>query len=255
MYECVSYVCSKIVIFRLFTLKYRAFYTKMSALHKHKSGCQKRKLKLAKEEKALANTQVISTYFKPKVSEKNEDSVETIPPKNKILEIKSPEQPNISIEIHEHHEYKKANATSLLEIKNSNFTDPGYWPLLINEDIRQQIIIENPTNFDSLLKIKKTIPKDLSGKSFSEFLLYTKSSNNREKHARDWLIYSTFKQTLHCFPCLLFNDNLTESIKTRSVLAKRSGFSPKIIPWKKLYSRIPIHENSEQYGKIYNNLC
>lgn len=214
----------------------------MSALYKHKSGSQKRKLKLEKEEKVFANTQVISTFFKPKESKKNEDSVETIPPKNKILKINIPEKSNnISTEIHEHHEYNN----------NPSFTDPGLWPLQINDDIRQQIIMANPTNFDNLLKIKMTISKDLSGKSFSEFLLYTKSSNNREKHPRDWLIYSTSNQTLHCFPCLLFNDNLTEPIKTRSVLARRSGFSPKIIPWKKLYNRLPIHENSENHRTCY----
>lgn len=50
---------------------------------------------------------------------------------------------------------------------------------------------------------------------------------------------------------MLFSENLTESIKSRSVLAKRSGFSPKTIPWKKLYSRLPLHENSETHRTCY----
>ncbi|XP_026818974.1 uncharacterized protein LOC113557605 [Rhopalosiphum maidis] len=47
---------------------------------------------------------------------------------------------------------------------------------------------------------------------------------------------------------LIEND---QSIKSRSVLAKRSGFSPKTIPWKKLYGRLPLHENSETHRTCY----
>lgn len=127
----------------------------MSALYRHKSGSQKRKLKLEKEEKTFTNTQVISTFFKPKVSEKNTDFEETISHKNKTLEINIPEQSsNISkTEIHEHHEFEKAS--SLHEINNINFTDPGLWPQQMNDDIRQLIITANPSNFDNLLRIKK----------------------------------------------------------------------------------------------------
>ena len=93
----------------------------MSALYKHKSGSQKRKLKLEKEEKVFANTQVISTFFKPKESKKNEDSVKTIPPKNKILKINIPEKSNnISTEIHEHHEYNNNPSASFLHEIKSN---------------------------------------------------------------------------------------------------------------------------------------
>jgi hypothetical protein len=42
----------------------------------------------------------------------------------------------------------------------------------------------------------------------------------------------------------LFGENLSEPNKTRRVLARREGFSPVRIPWKKLYSRKPSHENS-----------
>jgi len=76
----------------------------------------------------------------------------------------------------------------------------------INDDIRQQIIATNLSNFDNIFKMRKAISKDCNGKIFSEFLLYTKSSNTREKYPRDWLIYSSSKKTLHCFPCLLFSE-------------------------------------------------
>lgn len=97
-------------------------------------------------------------------------------------------------------------------------------------------------------------------KIFSEFLLYTKSSNNKEKYLRDWHIYSTSKKTLHYFPCLLFSENHAESIQSRSALAKRSEFSPITFPFppvnfhlprKKLYSRLPFHENSETHRTCY----
>jgi hypothetical protein len=154
--------------------------------------------------------------------------VKTIPYDDKELQIDVSE-PSCNTSKVEKHLNENAGACSR-EIECNNFTDPGLWPEQINDDIRQKIINANPSNFDNLLKIKSTISKDLGGKQFSEFLLYIKSSNNREKHPRDWLIYSTFKQTLHCFSCLLFNDKLTAPIKNRSVLTKRSGFSPKIIP-------------------------
>jgi hypothetical protein len=211
------------------------------SFYKHKFGAEKRKLKLEKEAKAISNTQVISTFFKS--VQTNTHSVKTIPYDDKVLQIDVSE-PSCNTSKVEKRVNENASACSSREIECNNFTDPGLWPEQINDDIRQKIINANPSNFDNLLKIKSTISKDLGGKQFSEFLLYTKSSNNREKHPRDWLIYSTFKKTLNCFSCLLFNDKLTAPIKNRSVLTKRSGFSPKIIPWKKLgfhYMKIVKH--------------
>lgn len=63
--------------------------------------------------------------------------------------------------------------------------------------------------------MRKAMSKDCNGKIFSELLLYTKSSSNKKKYTRDWLICSSSKKTLHFFPCLLFSKNLTESIKSR----------------------------------------
>jgi hypothetical protein len=71
---------------------------------------------------------------------------------------------------------------------------PDLWPEHINDDIRQKIITANPSNFDKIFKMRKTISKDCNSKLFSEFLLYAKSSNNREKYPRDWFIYSTSKK-------------------------------------------------------------
>jgi len=224
------------------------------SFYKHKSGYQKRKLKEEKEEKTFSNTQVISKFFKPKEAEKNTHSIETIPVENENIDIEYPAKKPILIENISKKEICEHENTKDLLTNNTDMHDlfdPGLWPEHINDDIRQQIIATNLSNFDNIFKMRKAISKDCNGKIFSEFLLYTKSSNNREKYPRDWLIYSSSKKTLHCFPCLLFSENLTESIKSRSVLAKRSGFSPKTIPWKKLYSRLPLHENSETHRTCY----
>lgn len=224
------------------------------SFYKHKSGYQKRKLKEEKEEKTFSNTQVISKFFKPKEAEKNTHSIETIPVENENIDIEYPAKKPIlikNISKKEICEHENTNALLTNNTDMHDLFDPGLWPEHINDDIRQQIIATNPSNFDNILKMRKIISKDCNGKIFSEFLLYTKSSNNREKYPRGWLIYSSSKKTLHCFPCLLFSENLTESIKSRSVLAKRSRFSPKTIPWKKLYSRLPLHENSETHRTCY----
>ncbi|KAL4132709.1 hypothetical protein QTP88_009818 [Uroleucon formosanum] len=222
--------------------------------YKHKSGYQKRKLKEEKEEKTFSNTQVISKFFKPKEPEKNTHSIETILVENENIDIEYPAKKPIlikNISKKEICEHENTNALLTDNIDLHDLFDPGLWPEHINDDIRQQIIATNPSNFDNIFKMRKAISKDCNGKIFSEFLLYTKSSNNRKKYPRDWLIYSSSKKTLHCFPCLLISENLTESIKSRNVLAKRNGFSPKTIPWRKLYSRLPLHENSETHRTCY----
>jgi len=91
---------------------------------------------------------------------------------------------------------------------------------------------------------------DINGMSVSTFMLYTKSSNNRESFPWVWLIWCETKQSLHYLPCILFNTNLTETSNTISILAKREGFCPHKT-WKKLYSILPIHENSN----VYRDLC
>lgn len=67
---------------------------------------------------------------------------------------------------------------------------------------------------------------------FNKFMLYTKSSNNRESFSRNWLIWSNTKQFSHCLrlSCSLFNINLTETSNTISIIAKREGFYPCEIP-------------------------
>lgn len=94
----------------------------------------------------------------------------------------------------EHDNYHPTSKTDIYDL-----LDPGLWPEHINDDIRQKMIAANSPNFDNILKIRKAISKDCNGKMFYEFLLYTKSSNNREKYPRDWLIYSTSKKNITLF--------------------------------------------------------
>lgn len=129
-----------------------------------------------------------------------------------------------------------------------NFKDPGLWPLLITNKVRDEIVKFYPPNFEELLTIYPNMTKDLNGRRFSKYVLYSKSKNDRETYPRDWLIWSPSQQSLHCYPCLLFH-SIHEG--GQSVLAKRRGFRPSLQPWRKLYGRLPLHENSLTHKNCY----
>lgn len=123
------------------------------------------------------------------------------------------------------------------------------WPISITNSVRDTIIFCAP-KFSELINNVKNMPKDVNNKSFTKFFLYSKSSNNRESFPRDWLIWSSTKHSLHCFPCVLFNERFTETLN-KSVLTKREGVCPQKNPWKKLYSKLSSHENSKIHRELY----
>ncbi|KAK5645202.1 hypothetical protein RI129_006502 [Pyrocoelia pectoralis] len=89
-------------------------------------------------------------------------------------------------------------------------------------------------------------PKDSDGKNFPVYIL-TQKLKNGETVKRDWLVWSDIKRSLFCFPCRLF----TKLVPTlRSKLATTSGYSMDL-KWKKLYNRIPEHENSVNHKECY----
>ncbi|KAL4127224.1 hypothetical protein QTP88_011414 [Uroleucon formosanum] len=135
-------------------------------------------------------------------------------------------------------------------VASPDLKDPGMWPTTISRSVRDMIVCCAP-KFPELVNFVKYMPKDINGKSFSKFMLYSKSSNNRESFSRDWLIWSETKQSLHCLPCILFHTNLTETSNTISILAKREGFCPHKTSRKKLYSKLPTHENSKVHRDLF----
>lgn len=137
-----------------------------------------------------------------------------------------------------------------------DYNDPGTWHFPLSDRVRQEIVL-HVNEFKEFVKETEFFPKDTLGRNFPQYLLNSKTFNKREYVSRDWLIWSKTKQTLHCLPCLLFSDSIVSSSpaisqKTcRSKLAKSTGFSPKVISWKKLYGRLPSHEQSPDHMAMY----
>uniref|UniRef100_H3ASL1 Uncharacterized protein n=1 Tax=Latimeria chalumnae TaxID=7897 RepID=H3ASL1_LATCH len=94
------------------------------------------------------------------------------------------------------------------------------------------------TSQADLMELRNSIPADSDGRSFSEYLLYSKSSNGREKIKRDWLTWSKSKGALFCIPCLLLSNELE----------KKSCITGK---WCKLYQKLLEHERSSQHQHCY----
>ncbi|KAM3921533.1 LOW QUALITY PROTEIN: zinc finger MYM-type protein 1-like, partial [Leptodactylus fuscus] len=94
-----------------------------------------------------------------------------------------------------------------------------------------------------------SLPKDVENHSFSDFLLYAKSSNGREKILRDWLRWSLSRKVLYCVTCMAFsNDRMS---KKGSILSRKEGFDPSQQKWHQLYMKLPEHEHSAQHRKNY----
>ena len=73
---------------------------------------------------------------------------------------------------------------------------------------------------------------------------FGKNLSNGEKVNRQWLLYSASKNSLFCFPCILFSNTKTSKFADTS-----KGFSE----WKQLNPRIPEHENSCEHRKCFTS--
>ncbi|KAE8591659.1 hypothetical protein XENTR_v10018533 [Xenopus tropicalis] len=138
---------------------------------------------------------------------------------------------------------------SLGSLEGVNWKDPAFWPDTLRSKARECIVLAGLMSEEELLKTVQYLPKDCDGQAFSEFHLYSKSSNGREKILRDWLRCSDGKKALYCTPCLAFSSD--SSSKTGSVLCKKEGFDPTKSKWHKLYKKLPEHEHSAQHRKNY----
>ncbi|KAE8632662.1 hypothetical protein XENTR_v10001616 [Xenopus tropicalis] len=138
---------------------------------------------------------------------------------------------------------------SLGSLEGVNWKDPAFWPDTLRSKARECIVLAGLMSEEELLKMVQYLPKDCDGQAFSEFHLYSKSSNGCEKILRDWLRWSDGKKALYCTPCLAFSSD--SSSKTGSVLCKKEGFDPTKSKWHKLYKKLPEHEHSAQHRKNY----
>ncbi|KAL4083660.1 hypothetical protein QTP88_028976 [Uroleucon formosanum] len=113
---------------------------------------------------------------------------------------------------------------------NINFKDPGTWPP-ITSSIRTLLVEKGPQHYEP-----KNVPSDDKGRHFIKKWFYRNLSNG-ERVRRQWLMYSELKNSVFCFPCLLFsNDNRTCSFLN-------NGFDD----WQHLNPYIPDHEKSKSH--------
>lgn len=127
--------------------------------------------------------------------------------------------------------------------------DPATWPDVLHDKERESIVLSGLMNEEELKKMAQSMTKDGDGRSFSEFLLFAKSSNGREKTLRDWLRWSNRKHVLYCITCLAFSNEPHN--KAASFLCRKEGFDPSKTKWHQLYMRLPEHENSAQHRRYY----
>jgi len=195
-------------------------------MYKHKSGALKRKEKLEKDAKEVKGRISITNFFKSTSKTDvlvNNDSYMPHPDHVAIFETDETNIDSTSTTDSNSCESEPKKLISPTLVASPDLKDPGMWPTTISRSVRDMIVCCAP-KFPELVNFVKYMSKDINGKSFSKFMLYSKSSNNRESFSRDWLIWSETKQSLHCLPCILFHPNLTETSNTISILANEKVF-------------------------------
>ena len=93
----------------------------------------------------------------------------------------------------------------------------------------------------------KQFPCDTDGKPFPCSILNVKKLNG-ELTPRRWLVFSAMKNALFCLPCRLFS--YTVQHPSQSTLASTSGWGTEN-KWRKLFHRLPEHEQSVAHKKCY----
>lgn len=107
----------------------------------------------------------------------------------------------------------------------------------------------NTAQIQSFLKIKcfeipSNIPRDAANHAFPSRLL-SKTLPNGEVCKRDWLCWSTAKESLYCAPCFTLSKGTSNT-----VLSNKSGWC-RTRGWRKLKDRIPKHEHSISHKENY----
>ncbi|XP_065671898.1 zinc finger MYM-type protein 5-like [Hydra vulgaris] len=130
---------------------------------------------------------------------------------------------------------QNAVTTNLLEFK---FDDPPTWPK-INDSLRCSLV-EHGAKQDK----REVYPTTSTSSENRYFSWFEKNLPNGEKVNRQWLLYSASKNSLFCFPCILFSNTKTSKFADTS-----KGFSE----WKQLNPRIPEHKNSCEHRNCFTS--
>lgn len=95
----------------------------------------------------------------------------------------------------------------------------------------------------------KEFPKDMEGRAFPRTCCTVNPRMNRKNTERDWVVYSRNKEVLLFLPCLLFSSELDK----KSCRARNTNCGMEIakIKWRKLYYRLPEHENCSAHHHCY----
>jgi hypothetical protein len=217
----------------------------------HKSGALKRKEKRVREERERCGQQTLfsSRFLK--------NTVDTRSATTSTVSVNENTSSSNSENVSDHHqsdaesveeEYKEeqvaeATSSSQTTLTHTTMTDSDIG--CINSMICSQAEIEQLVR-SGPPKHPADFPKYIANRSFPTSLLQSKLPNN-ETVSRDWLVWSSKKQALFCFPCRLFS---TQAASMRSFLASPSGYTV-YMQWRKLYEKIPEHQKSNAHKECY----
>ena len=194
----------------------------------YESGASKRRRKIASEIAIKAITRPITSFL-----EQSSHS-------SSVVEATGSETSENQKSISER-EYSQDNVTATNTV-TKNQTSSSVIEVLDLNDIGT-IDKKNVAHMESFLKITafefpSTIPRDAENHAFPVGLLQ-KILPNGEACTRDWLCWSTVKQSLYCAPCFI----LRKSDTNMSLLSNETGWDISR-GWRKLKDRIPSHESS-----------
>ena len=115
--------------------------------------------------------------------------------------------------------------------------DPATWPQ-IGDKVRCLLIAHGPEQDkrDNYLASSTTVGRQFNKKWFEKVL------SNGEKVNRQWMLYSSTKEKLFCFCCILFSTTKSSHF---------SDLEKGVCDWKKLNPRVPEHENSYEHRQCY----
>lgn len=114
----------------------------------------------------------------------------------------------------------------------------------LTTNILQTQFIENVIR-QGYQKMPTSFLRDRLNEPFPLSLL-SKTLPNGEKVKHDWLVWSHVKNAFYCFPCRLFKTSTLNC----SYLSSPDGYSKDKI-WRKLYERLPSHENNKDHIQCF----
>lgn len=232
----------------------------MADKKKKPSGFQNRKRK-AEEEKSLAKIKgSFLKYVKQKQNETSNIPVHTEHIGEGELEIamvnlEGQNDMNEEPVVQEIKEVKPSTSESLIETQcedycpkqtgevdeilsasktDRNYTDPATWDGF-DDEFRQDLVQHGPTQISDF-----SFPLDDNRRKFS-VVHYKRRLVNGECLHREWLMYSTTKNAVFCFCCILFSSDSTGSANRSAMCG--TGVSD----WKNISAILASHEKSHEH--------